>query len=289
MHNHHSGFVADVEFELALAILLVVGVIFVFLSNVPATLIPSLSVPISIVGSLGVVYLLGYSLDTLSLMAMTIATGFVVDDAIVVIENISRYIEKGEGRYAAAIKGSQEIGFTIIFLTVSLIAVLIPLLFMGDLVGRLFHEFAVTLAVTIALSAVVAVTLIPSMCARLLTERPHSSRSPGRWGQIARGIESGINRLIAFYAWLLDIVLAHRRLTALTALLTLVLTLWLAVIILKGFFPMQDTGLIQGITQMPDTISFEGMKDRQSQVIAALMNVPESRIFPALSASMVKI
>jgi len=267
--------VADVEFELALAILLVVGVIFVFLSNVPATLIPSLSVPISIVGSLGVVYLLGYSLDNLSLMAMTIATGFVVDDAIVVIENISRYIEKGEDRYTAAIIGSREIGFTIISLTVSLIAVLIPLLFMGDVVGRLFHEFAVTLAVTIALSAVVAVTLIPSMCARLLTERPHSSRNPGRWGQFARGIESGINRLIAYYARLLDIVLAHRRLTALTALLTLVLTLWLAVIIPKGFFPTQDTGLIQGITQMPETISFEGMKDRQSHVIAALLKVPD--------------
>lgn len=267
--------VSDVEFELGLAILLVVGVIFVFLCNIPATLIPSLSVPISIVGSLGVIYLLGYSLDNLSLMAMTIATGFVVDDAIVVIENISRYIEMGEDRYHAAIKGSREIGFTIISLTVSLIAVLIPLLFMGDVIGRLFHEFAVTLAVTIALSAVVAVTLIPTMCARLLPERPRSSQSPTRWGRIARGIETKIDRLVQFYARVLDRVLIHRRLTAFIAFSTIMLTVWLAVIIPKGFFPTQDTGLVQGMTQMSESISFKGMKDRQRQVITALLKVPD--------------
>ena len=268
--------VSDVEFELFLALVLVVGVIFVFLRNVPATIIPSLSVPLSIIGTLAIMYLLGFSLDNLSLMALTIATGFVVDDAIVMIENISRYVEAGEDRMSAAVKGAGEIGFTIISLTISLIAVLIPLLFMGDVVGRLFHEFALTLSITIVLSAVVSLTLVPMMCARILSERPHDAASATtafqRWS--AR-MEVATEKLIAGYDRALDVVLAHRVLTLFVALGTLVLTGVLAVIIPKGFFPAQDTGVIQGISVASQAISFESMKEHQQALARVLLKDPD--------------
>jgi len=267
--------VADVEFELGMAMLLVVAVIFVFLFNVPATIIPSLSVPLSLIGTLAVMYLLDFSLDNLSLMALTIATGFVVDDAIVVIENIARYIEMGEDRYTAAVKGSQEIGFTIISLTVSLIAVLIPLLFMSDVVGRLFHEFAMTLAITIVISAIVSITLVPMMCARLLSERAHDEHATTRFQRVAARVGNAIERLIATYARWLDFVLRHQTATLLVALGTFVLTVFLAVIIPKGFFPRQDTGVVQGITQMAQAISFDSMKKHQEAVIAAVLEDPD--------------
>ena len=197
--------VADVEFELLLSMALVVAVIFVFLRNVPATIIPSLSVPLSLVGTLAVMYVLGFSLDNLSLMALTISTGFVVDDAIVMIENIARYVEAGERPLDAALRGSEEIGFTIISLTVSLFAVLIPLLFMGDVVGRLFHEFAVTLAVTIVISAMVSLTLVPMLCAKLLRHRPDAQR-----GRLDRAAERGFDWIVARYSGALDVVLDHR-------------------------------------------------------------------------------
>ena len=216
--------VADVEFELGLAVALVVLVIFLFLRNLPATLIPSLSVPLSLVGTLAAMYLLGFSLDNLSLMALTISTGFVVDDAIVMIENISRYVEAGETPLEAALKGSGQIGFTIISLTVSLIAVLIPLLFMGDVVGRLFHEFAITLSVTIVISAVVSLTLVPMLCARLVRHRPDAERS-----RIDLAAERGFNRVIARYDRALGVVLAHQPLTLAIAALTLAATVWLYV------------------------------------------------------------
>ena len=235
--------VSDVEFELGLAVILVVLVIFLFLRNIPATIIPSLSVPLSLVGTLAVMYLLGFSLDNLSLMALTISTGFVVDDAIVMIENISRYVEAGEAPLAAALKGSGQIGFTIISLTVSLIAVLIPLLFMGDVVGRLFHEFAITLSVTIIISAVVSLTLVPMMCAKLLHHRPEAARS--KWDLKA---DQGFNWVIKQYDRALNVVLAHQPLTLLVALATLVITAWLYIVVPKGFFPVQDTGVIQGIS-----------------------------------------
>ena len=235
--------VSDVEFELGLAVILVVLVIFLFLRNIPATIIPSLSVPLSLVGTLAVMYLFGFSLDNLSLMALTISTGFVVDDAIVMIENISRYVEAGEAPLAAALKGSGQIGFTIISLTVSLIAVLIPLLFMGDVVGRLFHEFAITLSVTIIISAVVSLTLVPMMCAKLLHHRPEAARS--KWDLKA---DQGFNWVIKQYDRALNVVLAHQPLTLLVALATLVITAWLYIIVPKGFFPVQDTGVIQGIS-----------------------------------------
>jgi multidrug efflux pump len=258
--------VSDVEFELVLAVVLVVLVIFVFLRNLPATIIPSLSVPLSLVGTFGVMYLLGYSLDNLSLMALTISTGFVVDDAIVMIENIARYIESGEKPMAAALKGSQQIGFTIISLTVSLIAALIPLLFMGEIVGRLFHEFAITLAVTIVISAAVSLTLVPMLCARLLHHRSDASRNP--WDLKA---ERGFQWIIGLYSRTLGWVLDRQGFTLIVAGVTLVVTLLLYVFIPKGFFPVQDTGEIQGISEAAQTISYAAMAERQQALGAAIL------------------
>src|SRR6201985_1902622 len=244
--------VTDVEFELLLAVLLVTAVIYLFLRSVPATFIASVAAPISLVGTFAVMHLLNYSLNNLTLMALTISTGFVVDDAIVMIENISRYIEEGEKPRQAALKGAGEIGFTIISLTVSLIAVLIPLLFMGDVVGRLFREFAVTLAVTIVISAVVSLTLTPMMCARILKHNPNAMKT--RW---YRASERAFEGMIAFYGRTLKVVLRFQTLTLLVAVATLVLTVFLYIIIPKGFFPTQDTGVIQGISQANQTISFD--------------------------------
>jgi multidrug efflux pump len=258
--------VADVEFELGLAVALVVLVIFLFLRNVPATIIPSLSVPLSLVGTLAVMYLLGFSLDNLSLMALTISTGFVVDDAIVMIENIARYVEAGEAPLAAALKGSAQIGFTIISLTVSLIAVLIPLLFMGDVVGRLFHEFAITLSVTIVISAVVSLTLVPMLCARLVRRREDKDRS--RF-DLAAG--RGFNWVIGRYDRALTVVLEHQALTLIIAVVTMVVTVWLYVVVPKGFFPVQDTGLIQGISVAAETASFGAMAQHQQALAAAIL------------------
>ncbi|WP_374547482.1 multidrug efflux RND transporter permease subunit [Rhodoblastus sp.] len=258
--------VADVQFELILAIVLVVLVIFLFLRTLPATLIPSLSAPLSLVGAFGVMYLLGYSLDNLSLMALTISTGFVVDDAIVMIENIARHVENGEKPFDAAMKGSQEIGFTIISLTVSLIAVFIPLLFMGEVVGRLFHEFAVTLAVTIVISAFVSLTLVPMMCARLIRHRPDNER--GRFDLAAERVFDGI---IAAYARALDVVLRHQPLTLFVAVATLALTAFLYIQIPKGFFPAQDTGVIQAMSEGPQDVSFKEMVRLQSELAEILL------------------
>ena len=262
--------VADVEFELALAIGLVVLVIFVFLRRVPATLIPSLSVPLSLVGTLAAMYLWGFSLDNLSLMALTIATGFVVDDAIVMIENIDRYIEMGEAPLEAALKGSRQIGFTIISLTVSLLAVLIPLLFMGDVVGRLFHEFAITLAVTIVISAVVSLTLVPMLCARLLRHQP-----PEQMGRVARWSEAMTERVIRGYGVWLDWVLDRQALTLIVATLTVALTAALYVVIPKGFFPVQDTGLIQAISVAAPSTSYAAMARGQQALADAILKDPD--------------
>ena len=261
--------IVDVEFELALAVVLVVLVIYVFLRTVPATVIPSLSVPLSIVGTFAAMYLAAFSLNNLTLMALTVATGFVVDDAIVMIENISRYIEQGESPLQAALKGSEQIGFTIISLTISLIAVLIPLLFMQDVVGRLFREFAVTLAVTILISAVVSLTLVPMLCAKLLKsprpkqQGPEPSRTPetGRWFQA----------LLSAYGRQLLWVLDHQRLTLYFAVATLGVTAVLYILIPKGFFPDQDTGLIQGVTEASQSISYAAMADRQQALGLAIM------------------
>jgi multidrug efflux pump len=262
--------VHDVEFELGLAVALVVMVMFLFLRSIPATVIPSMSVPLSLVGTLAVMYLLGYSLDNLSLMALTIATGFVVDDAIVMIENISRYIEQGEPPLQAALKGAGEIGFTIVSLTVSLIAVLIPLLFMGDVVGRLFHEFAITLAVTIVISAVVSLTLVPMMCAKLLHHTEEGSES-----RIARWSNEKFQALIDHYGRALNWVLERQPMTLLVAIATLVVTIALYIFIPKGFFPVQDTGVIQAITEAPQSVSFADMSRRQSQLAAAILKDPD--------------
>ncbi|HTZ70604.1 MAG TPA: multidrug efflux RND transporter permease subunit [Acetobacteraceae bacterium] len=262
--------VADVEFELVLAIVLVVLVIFVFLRNIRATIIPSLSVPLSLVGTLGGMYLFGFSIDNLSLMSLTIATGFVVDDAIVMIENISRYIEAGEAPLAAALKGSAEIGFTIISLTVSLIAVLIPLLFMSDVVGRLFYEFAVTLATTIVLSAVVSLTLVPMLCA-LILKRPEERRQ----NRLLAASERGFNAIIAFYDRRLNWVLDHQGLTLIVAVLTLAITAFQFMEIPKGFFPTQDTGEIQGISYAAQNISFKAMAVKQQALAAAILKDPD--------------
>jgi len=232
--------------------------------------IPSLSVPLSLIGTFGVMYLLNYSLDNLSLMALTISTGFVVDDAIVMIENIARYIEAGDAPMAAALKGSQQIGFTIISLTVSLIAALIPLLFMGEIVGRLFHEFAITLAVTIVISAAVSLTLVPMLCARLLHHRPESSRSA--WDLKA---ERGFQWIIDRYSQGLEWVLDRQGLTLIVAAITLVLTLLLYIFIPKGFFPVQDTGMIQGISEASQTISYAAMAERQQALAAAIRTDPD--------------
>ena len=262
--------VHDVEFELMLSVALVVGVIFIFLRNVPATIIPSLSVPLSLVGTFAIMYLAGFSLNNLSLMALTIATGFVVDDAIVMIENISRYIEMGFKPMEAALKGSREIGFTIISLTVSLIAVLIPLLFMGDVVGRLFREFAITLSVTILLSAVVSLTLVPMMCARILKHHKPEDESP-----FLRKTQQAFDSIITSYGKALTWVLDRQVLTLLVAVATMVLTVVLYIVIPKGFFPVQDTGLIQGISQAPQSISYAAMADRQQALAAVILQDPD--------------
>jgi multidrug efflux pump len=258
--------IRDVEIELTLAVILVVLVIFVFLRNLPATLIPSLSVPLSLVGTFGVMYLLGFSLNNLSLMSLTIAAGFVVDDAIVMIENIARYVEMGDSPMEAALKGSQQIGFTIISLTISLIAVLIPLLFMGDVVGRLFREFAITLAVTILISAVVSLTLVPMMCAKLVRHRrPEDEPRLSRW------TGAQFDRIIAFYGRTLNWVLDRQGIVLLVAVGTLALTAILYLVIPKGFFPVQDTGLIQVITEGPQATSYEAMARRQQALAEVLL------------------
>jgi multidrug efflux pump len=254
--------VEDVEFTLLLTIGLVVAVIYVFLRSVRATAIPSLVVPLSLVGTFGVMYLLGYSLDNLSLMALTISTGFVVDDAIVMIENIARYIEQGESPFEAALKGSKQIGFTIVSLTVSLIAVLIPLLFMGGIVGRLFREFAVTLSVAIGVSALLSLTLTPMMCAFLLRPEPPLEKR----GAFHRWSEKGFEGLVRFYDRGLKLVLAHQRTTLVVTILTLGLTLFVAWAVPKGFFPQQDTGLITGVTEAAPDVSFPHMMDLQQRL-----------------------
>ncbi|TDR72445.1 MdtB/MuxB family multidrug efflux RND transporter permease subunit [Paludibacterium purpuratum] len=261
--------VADVQFELLLAVALVVMVIFLFLRNVPATIIPAVAVPLSLVGTFAVMYLAGFSINNLTLMALTIATGFVVDDAIVMIENIARYIEAGEKPFAAALKGSEQIGFTIISLTFSLIAVLIPLLFMGDVVGRVFREFAVTLAVSILISAVVSLTLTPMMCARLLKHIPEEQQG---WFYHASG--QFFDRVIAGYGRVLTWVLDRQKATLLVAFGTLALTVLLYLWVPKGFFPQQDTGAIQVITNAPQSISFTAMAERQQQVARLLLQDP---------------
>ncbi|MDR3674879.1 MAG: efflux RND transporter permease subunit [Acidobacteriota bacterium] len=261
--------VSDVEFELLLTVGLVVLVIFLFLRSLYATIIPSVAVPLSLVGTFAAMYVLGYSLDNLSLMALTISTGFVVDDAIVMIENIARYIEAGDPPMEAALKGAEQIGFTILSLTVSLIAVLIPLLFMGDVVGRLFREFAVTLAVTIIVSAVVSLTLTPMMSARILRHEPKE-----RQGRIYRATERAFEGLIAFYGRTLKVVLRFQTVTLLVAVATLLLTVFLYIIIPKGFFPVQDTGVIQGITQAPPAISSQAMARKQLEITKAVLEDP---------------
>ena len=261
--------VDDVEFELMLTVGLVVLVIFLFLRSLKATIIPSVAVPLSLIGTFVVMYLLGYSLDNLSLMALTISTGFVVDDAIVMIENISRFLEEGDSPMEAALKGAEQIGFTIVSLTVSLIAVLIPLLFMGDVVGRLFREFAVTLAVTIVVSAVVSLTLTPMMCSRILRYTPEAQQ-----GRFYRWSEHVFDSMIGFYGRTLKVVLRYQTITLLVAVATLALTVILYIVIPKGFFPVQDTGVIQGISQASATISFPAMAEKQQQAAALILQDP---------------
>jgi multidrug efflux pump len=261
--------VKDVQFELLLAVALVVMVIFVFLRNVSATIIPSIAVPLSLVGTFGVMYLAGFSINNLTLMALTIATGFVVDDAIVMIENIARYIEEGDSPMAAALKGSQQIGFTIISLTFSLIAVLIPLLFMGDVVGRLFREFAITLAVAILISAVVSLTLTPMMCARLLRHTPEAEQS-----RFYRKTGEWFDAIIRKYGEMLTWVLDRQGITLLVAIATLVLAVIMYVFVSKGFFPIQDTGVIQGISDAEQTVSFSAMAERQQRLAQKILEDP---------------
>ncbi|MFY9907692.1 MAG: efflux RND transporter permease subunit [Terriglobales bacterium] len=261
--------VKDVDFELMLTVGLVIMVIFLFLRNVSATIIPSVAVPLSIVGTFGVMYLAGFSLNNLTLMALTISTGFVVDDAIVMIENIIRFIEEGDPPLEAALKGSEQIGFTIVSLTISLIAVLIPLLFMGDIVGRLFREFAITLSVTILVSAVVSLTLTPMMCSRLL-KSTHGQRQT-RFYEIS---ENAFERIIAFYGRTLKWVLQRQTATLLVAAATLVLTVVLYIIVPKGFFPVQDTGIIQGISEATESISFPAMAEKQQQLTHLILQDP---------------
>jgi len=261
--------VEDVEFELMLTIALVVMVIFLFLRSLSATIIPGIAVPLSLVGTFGVMFMLGYSLDNLSLMALTISTGFVVDDAIVMIENIARYLEMGDSPMQAALKGSAEIGFTIVSLTVSLIAVLIPLLFMADIVGRLFREFAVTLAVTIIFSAFVSLTLTPMMAARILKHKPEHEQ-----GRFYRWSEWVFVRTIEQYGKMVRVVLRHQPTTLLIAVGTLALTTYLYIVVPKGFFPVQDTGVILGISQAPETISFIAMGNKQQELSRVILQDP---------------
>ena len=261
--------VEDVQFTLVLTVALVVMVIFLFLRSFRATVIPSIAVPLSLIGTFGVMYLLGYSLNNLSLMALTISTGFVVDDAIVMIENISRYIEEGDSPLQAALKGSEQIGFTIVSLTVSLIAVLIPLLFMGDIVGRLFREFAVTLAVTILVSAFVSLTLTPMMCAKLLR---HQKKEEESW--FYRKSEDAFNAVIAFYGRTLQFVLRYRTTTLIVTIATLVGTILLYIYVPKGFFPVQDTGVILGVSEAPQNVSFAAMARRQQALASTILKDP---------------
>ncbi|HTU46597.1 MAG TPA: MdtB/MuxB family multidrug efflux RND transporter permease subunit [Bryobacteraceae bacterium] len=261
--------VKDVQFELMLTVALVVMVIFLFLRNLAATVIPSVAVPLSIVGTFGVMYLLGYSLNNLTLMALTISTGFVVDDAIVMIENISRYLEEGYSPLQAALRGSEQIGFTIVSLTVSLIAVLIPLLFMGDIVGRLFREFAITLAITILVSALVSLTLTPMMCAKILRNKPEHEQT---W--FYRKSERVFNWVIWQYGTTLQWVLRHQPLTLMVTLATLIATVVLYILVPKGFFPVQDTGVILGVSQAPQTVSFAAMADRQQALARVILADP---------------
>ena len=261
--------VADVEFELVLCVALVVAVIFVFLRTFAATVIPSVAVPLSLVGTFAAMYAMGFSLNNLTLMALTISTGFVVDDAIVMIENITRYVEQGESPLAAALKGAEQIGFTIMSLTVSLIAVLIPLLFMGDITGRLFREFAITLSATILISAAISLTLTPMLCAKLLSHKDTAEH--GRFYQVSERIFKGI---ISFYERTLDWVLERRGLTLAVAAGTLVLTGILIVIVPKGFFPVQDTGEIQAVSEAEQTVSFTKMAQLQQQLAAAILQNP---------------
>ena len=261
--------VADVQFELMLTVALVVMVMFLFLRSLAATLIPSVAVPLSIVGTFGVMYLVGYSLNNLSLMALTISTGFVVDDAIVMIENISRYVEQGDSPLQAALKGSEQIGFTILSLTVSLIAVLIPLLFMGDIVGRLFREFAVTLAVTILVSAVVSLTLTPMMCAKLLHHKPEREQR-----RFYRASERWFNSIISFYGRTLQFVLRYRTTTLVVTVATLAATILLYIYVPKGFFPVQDTGVILGVSEALQNVSFLAMAQRQQALASVILQDP---------------
>jgi multidrug efflux pump len=261
--------VSDVEFELMLTVFLVVMVMFLFLRSLYSTIIPSVAVPLSLVGTFAAMYGLGYSLDNLSLMALTIATGFVVDDAIVMVENISRYIEAGEPPMQAALKGAEQIGFTILSLTVSLIAVLIPLLFMGDVVGRLFREFAVTLAVTIVVSAVVSLTLTPMMASRILRHDPAEQQ-----GRLYQASERAFNGMISFYGRTLKFVLRYQTVTLLVAVATLLLTVYLYIIIPKGFFPVQDTGIIQGISQATPSIGSQAMAQKQQELASMVLEDP---------------
>jgi multidrug efflux pump len=261
--------VTDVQFSLMLTVALVVMVIFLFLRNFAATIIPSVAVPLSLVGTFGVMYVLGYSLNNLTLMALTISTGFVVDDAIVMIENIARYIEEGEAPLKAALRGAEQIGFTIISLTVSLIATLIPLLFMGDIVGRLFREFAVTLAVTILVSALVSLTLTPMMCARLLKHKPEAAQ-----GRMFRASERAFEAVIALYGTVLRFVLRWQTVTLLVAAGTLALTCYQFYTIPKGFFPIQDTGVIQGVSEAAQTVSFPEMASLQQRLTKVILTDP---------------
>ena len=258
--------VDDVEYELLLTVVLVVLVMFLFLRSLYATIIPSVAVPLSLVGTFGAMYMLGYSLDNLSLMALTISTGFVVDDAIVMVENISRYLEEGDTPMQAALKGAEQIGFTIVSLTVSLVAVLIPLLFMGDVVGRLFREFAVTLAVTIIISAVVSLTLTPMMASRILKHNPEAQQ-----GRLFKASERVFESMIAFYGRTLKAVLRYQTVTLLVAVATLALTVFLYNYIPKGFFPVQDTGVIQAISQAPQTIGSKGMAEKQQELADVIL------------------
>ena len=261
--------VKDVQFELMLSVALVVLVIFLFLRTLAGTIIPSIAVPVSLIGTFGIMFLLGFSLNNLSLMALTIATGFVVDDAIVMIENISRYIEQGEEPLQAALKGSKQVAFTILSLSISLIAVLIPLLFMGDVVGRLFREFAITLGVTIVISAIVSLTLTPMMCAKLL-----KYKKPEEEGRFYHASQAMFDRVIQKYGQSLQWVLKHQRLTLGVALATLVFTVLLYIFIPKGFFPVQDTGIIQGISEASQSISFPAMAKRQQQLASIILQDP---------------
>jgi multidrug efflux pump len=263
--------VADVEQTLVLTVGLVVAVIFVFLRNLRATLIPSIAVPLSLIGTFGVMYLVGYSLNNLSLMALTIATGFVVDDAIVMIENIARYIEAGDSPFEAALKGAGQIGFTIVSLTLSLVAVLIPLLFMGGLIGRLFREFAVTLAVSIGVSAVLSLTLTPMMCGHLLRPEPH----PEERGALYRWSERAFQSAIAFYDRGLRVVLRHKPMTIFVTVATLALTIAMAITVRKGFFPQQDTGMLLGVSQAAPDVSFRKMMDLQRSLADVVLSDPD--------------